>query len=128
MPMTKSKLERWLEAYGHAWETRDPDAAASLFTHDALYYETPFGEPARGRDGVREYWARATKIHKDVRFSYEVLSVSDDRGIAWWSAEYTRTTTGVQATLDGILVLSFDENGLCRELREWWHRTERQPP
>jgi hypothetical protein len=69
--MTSTDLTNWLKTYGQAWETRNPDAAAALFTEDAAYYETPFGSP-----------------------------------------------------LDGIFLLDFDETGLCRELREWWHRVE----
>jgi hypothetical protein len=53
--MTETQLENWLEALGRAWETRDPEAAAALFSERAEYYETPFVEPARGREGVRTY-------------------------------------------------------------------------
>jgi hypothetical protein len=30
--------------------------------------------------------------------------------------------------LDGVFVLEFSEDGLCRSLREWWHRDEATPP
>ncbi len=123
--MNEADLQTWLEAYRQAWETRDPDAAAALFSKDAEYYETPFAPPAKGRPGVRDYWANATRAQVDVAFSYEVLSVAEDRGIARWWASFTRVSSGAKVDLDGVFLLEFDGEGLCRELREWWHRAER---
>ena len=40
-----SVAKAFLERYKKAWETRDADLAASLFTRDARYKENPFGEP-----------------------------------------------------------------------------------
>ena len=122
--MTSPELRAWLEQYRQAWETRDAGAAARLFADDAAYHETPFGTPARGKDGVRAYWSAATEHQRQVKFSYEVLSVTGDSCIAHWRAEYTRVPSGVQAWLDGVFVLEFETGGLCRTLREWWHRTE----
>ncbi len=122
--MTSSQFLAWLEGYRQAWETRDPEAAAALFVGDATYYETPFGPPAQGKDGIRKYWAAATGSQRDVSFSYEILSISDARGVARWWAEFTRIPSGVKARLDGIFLLEFDANGLCRSLREWWHKSE----
>lgn len=122
--MNETELQSWLERYGRAWERRDPDAAAALFSRDAVYYETPFVAPAQGRDGVRAYWTHATRNQTDISFSHEMLSVTRYRGIARWRARYTRRSSGVSASLDGIFVLEFDDDGLCRELREWWHLSE----
>ena len=119
--MTGDSLKNWLEAYGTAWESRNPEAAAALFAEDVIYQETPFGEPARGRAGVRTYWAAATTNQRDVRFSFEILSVSRHQGIAQWSAEFMRQHAGARVELDGVFVLRFDEQGLCQSLREWWH-------
>jgi uncharacterized protein (TIGR02246 family) len=122
--LTESQLRDWLDAYGRAWEGRDPDAAAALFTEDAQYYETPLGEPARGRTGVRTYWAAATENQRDVTFTHEVLAITANRGIARWWSEFTRVASGAAVRLDGVFVLEFGEDGLCRSLREWWHRSE----
>ncbi len=122
--MNETELKTWLEGYRRAWETRDPEAAAALFSEDASYYETPFLAPAHGRDGVREYWANATRNQSDVTFSYKIVSLSGDRGIARWWAEFTRGSSGTRAVLDGMFLLEFDNEGLCREFREWWHIAE----
>lgn len=122
--MTKSQLHAWLERYGQAWETRDADAAAALFAEAAAYYETPFGKPAQGKEGVRAYWCAATGHQSNVRFRHEILSATGDAGIARWWAEFTRVPSGAKVQLDGVFLLEFDAEGLCRTLREWWHRSE----
>ena len=122
--MTSTDLTNWLKTYGQAWETRNPDAAAALFTEDATYYETPFGSPEKGRVGIRQYWDSATRNQRDIKFSFRVIVVTNGTGIARWWVEFTRESTGVRVKLDGIFLLDLDETGLCRELREWWHRAD----
>ncbi len=124
--MNEAELRTWLEGYRLAWEARDPEAAAALFSEDARYYETPFLGPARGRDGVRDYWVNATRNQSDVTFSYEIVFVSGDRGVVRWWARFRRVSSGVTASLDGVFLLEFNDEGLCRELREWWHRAENE--
>ena len=49
-------VDAWLERYRIAWEEGDADAAAALFTEDAVYRSSPFREPQVGQDGIRAYW------------------------------------------------------------------------
>ena len=117
----------WLDAYGRAWETHDPGATAGLYSEDALYYETPFDAPMRGLAAIHDYAAEAAGAQKDIRFSADVLAVSGETGIARWRASFTRVPSGVRVELDGTAAVTFDEAGLCREFREWWHRRESPP-
>jgi uncharacterized protein (TIGR02246 family) len=119
--MDPTQLERWLAAYGQAWETKDPEAAVRLFSEDATYQETPFDEPMRGREAIRAYWAQVPEHHREISFGSEVLYVDGSPGIAHWWASYTNVKTGEPTKLDGIFLLEFDDSGLCRSLREWWH-------
>lgn len=114
--MTTHDLDRWLRAYGRAWVTRDPEAAARLFSEDVTYHETPFDEPARGIEEVRRYWAENTAVQREVTFDHEVLALEGYRGIAHWRAEYVRPATGIRARLDGVFVLEFAEDGRCRQI------------
>ncbi len=124
--MTIETLRTWLEAYGRAWETRNPEAVTALFAEDATYQETPFVEPMRGRRAIGAYWSAATGSHVDVRFDYEVLALSGSQGIAHWWCAFVRVQANARLRLDGVFVLQFDDQGLCRSLREWWHRQENQ--
>lgn len=114
-------LEGWLTAYGRAWETRDADAAAALFSSNANYFETPYAEPFAGSAGVREYWARVTSDHSDVKFRHTIVGLADGVGVARWNAKLTLASTDGPLELDGVFLLTFDADGLCKELREWWH-------
>ena len=119
--LTASTLEKWLAGYEHAWEGRDPAAAAELFTPNAAYHEMPFEAPKAGRAGIREYWAEVTKDQRDIDFKSQVISVTGQTGVAHWSATFTAPSTGARVELDGVFVLTFDKDGRCSELREWWH-------
>lgn len=122
--MELASLRRWLDEYGRVWECGDADASVRLYTEDIHYYETPFTEPDVGHEAVRAYCLEAAGTQKNVRFSYEPLAVTGDTGIARWHASFVRVPSGVEVELDGVFVLRFQEDGRCRELREWWHRTE----
>ena len=76
--------EEWIEAYGRAWEEREPDAAAALFTEDAVYRAHPFREPHLGTEGIRAYWAQATATQADVRVRFGVPIVSGERVAVEW--------------------------------------------
>ncbi len=119
--LTMSALSNWLDAYGEAWESRDADAAAKIFSEDATYQVTPYEEAHRGRSGVHDYWAGVTENQRNVQFEYQTLSVTGNTGIAHWSANFDVVPDGPHIDLNGIFVLEFDADGKCRRLREWWH-------
>lgn len=122
--MDHNSFDQWLGRYGAAWENRDPEAATKLFTPDALYYWTPFGEPKKGREEIALAWGEATSRQEDVHFKFEVLAVRDNQGIARWWSSFRRIKTKRRVNIEGIFLVSFNENNLCREFREWWHSDE----
>jgi hypothetical protein len=120
-------FNKWLAAYGLAWEEGDHQKAADLFAEGVAYQETPFDKPMVGKEAVRDYWqSGAGSNQRDIRFSYRILSVQGNKGIAHWQASFQRVNTGSRVELDGILVAEFDEAGLCTDFKEWWHRREEQ--
>lgn len=126
--MNRKAFEAWLGEYAEAWRLQDPQRAAALFSHGALYYETPFDEPLSGRDGIVQYWQEgAADSQTDISVACEALGVSGSVGVAHWSARFTRVPSGVKVELDGVLAATFDDQGLCCVFREWWHRRESSP-
>ena len=122
--MTNDQLEEWVSEYGKAWTSRDPDAAARLFAKDAVYFETPFGPPAKGSSQIAEYWAAATRSQSNIAFSSQIVCLVDHVGVVRWQASFKRASAEKRVRLDGVFLLDFDEKGLCKSLREWWHREE----
>jgi hypothetical protein len=117
-------LSEWLDAYGRAWEERDAEAAALLFTEDALYQWGPFGRRLRGRVMIREAWAEAVEGWENIDFGYEVLTASARGGIARWWCSGDHPERGVRSRDEGIFRLAFDEGGLCRNFEEWFNTVE----
>lgn len=111
-------VEAWVEAYRQAWESRDPDAAAALFTEDATYRDRIFDEPHRGPDGVAAYWANVTRPQSEVQVRIGKPFVDGKRvAVEFWT---NFEVDGEDATLPGCLLLDFDDDWKCTRLREYW--------
>jgi hypothetical protein len=123
--MEPNAFKSWLEAYGHAWRDRNPQAAADLFTEDGTYQVTPFLDPMCGRAAILDYWSQVARTEEDIHFGYEILAVTPEMGIARWWASFVRVPPGLRTKLDGIFLISLDADGHCRSLREWWHKDQR---
>jgi hypothetical protein len=122
--MNRDTFAAWLDQLGRVWETRDPQAVGALFSADALYQETPFDEPMRGRSAIVEYWSDVPKTQDHIRFSYEILAIGEETGVAHWWASFVRLPAEARVKLDGICAVALDAEGRCTSFREWWHRQE----
>lgn len=118
----------WLRRFGRAWEERDSDLAAALFSDDGSYREAPFDQALRGADEIRAYWSRLPRAREGIRFTFDILAVTDRWGIAHWHGSYTRVDGAMRVELDGILLVSLGEDGRCREFREWSNRRQLPTP
>lgn len=122
--MEISELKLWLEAYGRAWEARDPVSAVKLFADDGTYQVTPFVEALRGHEAILNYWREVARTEEQIRFGYEVLAVTSDCGIAHWWSSFIRVPPGLHTKLDGIFLIRLDAECRCTSLREWWHKQQ----
>lgn len=111
----------WLDAYKAAWESRDPKAAAGLFTGDAIYHEMPFDAPIVGTEAIAAYWARAVAGQRDVRFTSEILACTEDQGVCHWHCSFIGVPGGETIDLDGIFRCRFSAPGRVSHFQEWWH-------
>lgn len=120
--MTLEELDHWLEAYGRAWETHDPDALVACFAEDAVYQWGPFGATVRGHAEIRARSERSRAEQGPVRFGHEPLAITlDGRGIArWWASVETADEATIE-DLEGIFLVTFGPNGRCTDFREWWN-------
>lgn len=118
--MTHEELDRWLRRYGAAWERRDGELAASLFTEDGTYCWGPFATPLQGREAIRDRWRLATETQRDVSFRHEILGTDGSRAFVRWWSTFTERAAGSQLELDGVFVLDFPDGSLCARLQEWW--------
>jgi hypothetical protein len=118
--MDRKGFEAWLEAYGRAWQSNDPEEVAALF-EDAAYHPNPFGEPWRGRQAIVDAWVEDPESQDDVGFRHEVLAVAETIGIArWWVSYIRHVPATIRVEGDGIFMVTFDREGRCTEFREWF--------
>ncbi len=112
-------LDQWVEGYRRAWEERDTDAAADLFTDDATYRSNIFEEPHAGRGGVAGYWQTVTAVQSEVRVRMGRPFADGARvAVEFWT---NMKVNGEDVTLPGCLLLEMAPGGRCRALREYWH-------
>lgn len=117
-----SFIDSWIEAYGRAWEDRDDHAVGELFAPSAIYWSHPFREPFRGRGAIRAYWRQATGSLTGITVKFGLPIANGSRAaVEWWAILGGDQGT---ATLPGALILRFDRDGYCEELREYWHVDE----
>jgi hypothetical protein len=122
--LKKSDVEGFLESYQKAWETRDADLAASLFTRDAEYRQDPFGTAIVGREGIHDYWAQATKRQDDIHFNVRACVHREYMLAAEWTCSYLDHSTGERKELAGIFIADF-YGAQVRAFREYWHSRPR---
>jgi ketosteroid isomerase-like protein len=119
--VSEADVAGWLEAYGAAWETRNSADVAQLFTDDAVYQETPYAAPFRGREAISNYWDSVKADQDDIEFDFNTLAITGATGIAEWSARFRSISNDVPVELNGVFVLEFSDANRVRSLREWWH-------
>jgi SnoaL-like domain len=124
--VTRVDAQRWIDAYERAWVSKDAAAAAALFSHGGVYHSHPFRDAHVGRDAIRAYWedATATQSNLSLRFGRPIVDATHV-AVEWWVEG-----EGAEGdfTLPGCLILRFGNDGLCVELREYWHVESRRVP
>ena len=113
------KLEEWVEAYRLAWEDKDAEAVAVLFTHNGTYRSNIFEDAHQGREDIAEYWRSVTSVQSQVRVRMGTPFVDGSRvAVEFWT---NMNVNDEVVTLPGCLLLEFTENWRCTSLREYWH-------
>lgn len=111
--------DEWIARYQRAWLEADAELVASLFTPDGVYCWRLTEPPAVGRAAIRDYWRETCSTQADVELSLRAPIAVDGRLVLeFWA---TLRDGGDQVTLPGCMLLRFDRDGLCEELREYWY-------
>jgi hypothetical protein len=123
-PLTASDVEDFLAKYKEAWETRNSDLAAGLFTRDAQYKQDPFGEAIIGREAIHDYWAGATGRQDEIHFTVGTFVHSGYILVAEWACTYQDRSSGEKKELAGMLLADFYGKQV-RNFREYWSSRRR---
>lgn len=110
-----------VDTFGKGWAKGDIPLLMSVFSDDAVFIDTPFGEPRKGREAILLYW-RDVPVHQaEVTFSSGEIFAAGP----WFSAEYKvtfrRRRTGEWVEARGAMFCE-TADGRISELRMYWHR------
>jgi nuclear transport factor 2 (NTF2) superfamily protein len=119
-PLSTSDATEFLIKYKEAWETRNAELAAGLFTRDARYKQHPFAEAIVGREAIHDYWAGATARQEEIRFTVGTFIHSGYMLAAEWTCTYKDCSSGDKKELVGMLFADFYGKQV-RHFREYWH-------
>ena len=123
-PLSTSDATDFLIKYKEAWETRNADLAAGLFTRDAEYRQDPFGQAVIGREAIHDYWAGATGRQSEIHFTVGKFIHSGYMLAAEWTCTYQDRASEVKKELAGMLFADFYGKQV-RHFREYWHTRPR---
>lgn len=121
--LTPDYFNAWLDKYKMVWEQKRLDLIEEIFSHNAEYSVTPF-KTYRGMANILNYWEEALDNQQQIIFDYEVKNTYRDRGIAKWTASFTRIQNRKKVLVDGIFEICFDAKLKCSHFYEWWHENE----
>lgn len=118
--LREDDVKTFLASYKEAWETRDADLAASLFTRDAQFKPDPFGTAVVGREAIHDYWAGATPRPEGILFHVGTFVHSGYILAAEWTCSYIDTSSGERKELAGMFLADFYGKQV-RAFRDYWH-------
>lgn len=122
--MDENQFLTWLSKLKLAVEGIDPESFVALFSEDVVFYDAPFQAPRRGRVALQMAIEEMKRVRQDSSFKTDFIRTDEGAGWAMWANSFTRAGTEDPVRLEGILKASFDEDGLCHEFRQWWHKLE----
>lgn len=100
-----------------AWESKDPDAIAALFTDDATYAYSPWKEPVRGVEAIVADWVADQDPPDSWTAAYTAAYVAGD--VAIIKGETTYHEEGHRYA--NLFEVTFRE-GRCRSFVDWHMR------
>ena len=125
MSIDTQSVQRWLDAYSHAWLTYDPAEIAALFSEDAEYLYHPWDtgdDVVRGRAAIIANWLENRDKAGAYRGEYHPLLVAGDQavttGMSWYYSDDTQTT--LERAYHNLWSLRFDDAGQCRSFTDWY--------
>ena len=112
MPTVADTVNRYVELLSNG----SADELAALYTGDATV-EDPVGSGVRrGHDQIRELYSRVEKQDRTV----ELLSLHVNGDEAAFLARLTIFTGDIRTRIDGIDVMTFDDEARITSMRAFW--------
>ncbi len=118
--METQYFEDWLQNFDKAWEEKNPQAAADLFSYPVEYHETPFTPPYTTKEEIVQLWEEVPLSQKNITVKSNIILIQNDVCIAHWLAKFTRVKENKIAELDGVYYFKLNPQNLCYFFQMWW--------
>jgi len=119
--MTHSDVANWLNRYVQAWQSYEAEAIGSLFSADAAYYYSPFGDPDQPREVIIASWLADPDAAGTYEAEYHPVAVDGDTAVAEGRTRYLDAPGGVVTReFANVFMMRFNEAGECAEFREFY--------
>ena len=127
-PVTPAFAQEFSEKYVAAWNSHQPERLLSMMTEDALYEDSGWPQPMRGRNAIRQFLNSTWQAVPDLRIDITEGPMVDPRkpmATTFWRATATHTgrwnppgldATGRSLSFDGASLVEFRDNKVCRSL------------
>lgn len=117
--MTKEQAVILIETYGKAWETKDPELIATIFT-DSATYNDPKEKENIGLEAIKEYWKyKVIGEQDDIKFNLRHVWVDGDTVIAEWHAIFKDIKRNLLIDMDEVAIFTV-EGDRFSSLREYY--------
>jgi hypothetical protein len=114
------RLDEWMDGYVEAWTSNDPDDIASLFTVDAVYDPQTADGELHGHKEIIEWWMGIGDHADNWEFEWLPLVETDDISVVTGTTRYLDP----EASYRNLFVITFADDGLCRDFTEWYIEEE----
>jgi ketosteroid isomerase-like protein len=127
--VNRNDFQTWLDRYIEAWRSGDAEAIGDLFSQNAQYYHGPYRDPVRGRDAIVRDWNADPDAPGSWEAEYRPLAVDGDTAVATGESRYRSDgSQEFDLAYSNIFLCRFDQDGRCREFREWFVKRPAKVP
>ena len=115
--MERRDFRDWLERYEGAWREPGTQELAGLFTTDATYRQSPYGDSVEGLEAIEAMWERERE-GPDEAFSMQtrIVAVEGGTGVVRVAVDYGDPVE--QRWLD-LWLIELREDGRATSFEEW---------
>jgi ketosteroid isomerase-like protein len=115
----------WIDAWSRAWPAGDADLLEAVYAENARFRSLPSREPQAPADYARWAFADQDEQLVELRFGQAVLGVSE-AAVEYWAVVRRRDDS--EATIGGVSLIWFGEDGRVFEQRDYWELAEGRHP
>jgi ketosteroid isomerase-like protein len=113
----RAQVSRWLAGYESAWRAPGTPALADLFTSDAGYLQSPYGQPVVGLPAIERMWDKERESPDEVfTLATDILAVDGATAVVRAEVHYGNP---LRQEFRDLWVIRLGDDGRCSWFEEW---------